>query len=107
MGRMAFPELSHSPVPLREAEADALILALPPLPDAGDILADWPGLQAALEAVGFTGAAGATVRAYAPDATGTPLVVVGTGSDPDAATLRDAVGAAVRTTAPCADAWSA
>ena len=29
---MAFPELSHSPVPLREAEADALILALPPLP---------------------------------------------------------------------------
>ncbi|WP_447949768.1 leucyl aminopeptidase [Microbacterium aurum] len=95
---MAFPELSHSPVPLREAEADALILALPPLPDAGEILADWPGLQAALEAVGFTGAAGATVRAYAPDATGTPLVVVGTGSDPDAATLRDAVGAAVRTT---------
>ncbi|MCG7413834.1 leucyl aminopeptidase [Microbacterium aurum] len=95
---MAFPELSHSPVPLREAEADALILALPPLADAGDILADWPGLQAALEAVGFTGAAGATVRAYAPDATGTPLVVVGTGSDPDAATLRDAVGAAVRTT---------
>ena len=95
---MAFPELSHSPVPLREAEADALILALPPLADAGEILADWPGLQAALEAVGFTGAAGATVRAYAPDATGTPLVVVGTGSDPDAATLRDAVGAAVRTT---------
>ena len=95
---MAFPELSHSPVPLREAEADALILALPPLADAGDILADWPGLQAALEAVGFTGAAGATVRAYAPDATGTPLVVVGTGGDPDAATLRDAVGAAVRTT---------
>ena len=95
---MAFPELSHSPVPLREAEADALILALPPLPDAGEILADWPGLQAALEAIGFTGAAGATVRAYAPDATGTPLVVVGTGSDPDAATLRDAVGAAVRTT---------
>ncbi|WP_455132797.1 leucyl aminopeptidase [Microbacterium aurum] len=95
---MAFPELSHSPVPLREAEADALILALPPLADAGDVLADWPGLQAALEAVGFTGAAGATVRAYAPDATGTPLVVVGTGGDPDAATLRDAVGAAVRTT---------
>lgn len=95
---MAFPELSHSPVPLREAEADALILALPPLADAGDILADWPGLQDALEAVGFTGAAGATVRAYAPDATGTPLVVVGTGGDPDAATLRDAVGAAVRTT---------
>lgn len=95
---MAFPELSHSPVPLREAEADALILALPPLDAAADALADWPGLQAALEAVGFTGAAGVTVRAYAPDATGTPLVVVGTGSDPDAATLRDAVGAAVRTT---------
>ena len=95
---MAFPELSHSPVPLREAEADALILALPPLDAAADALADWPGLQAALEAVGFTGAAGVTVRAYAPEATGTPLVVVGTGSDPDAATLRDAVGAAVRTT---------
>ncbi|MGB4778052.1 leucyl aminopeptidase [Microbacterium sp.] len=95
---MAFPELSHSTDPLREAEADALILALPPLADAADALDDWPGLRASLEAVGFSGAAGAIVRAYAPEATTKPLVVVGTGSAPGADALRDAVGCAVRTT---------
>ncbi|MFT3799118.1 leucyl aminopeptidase [Microbacterium sp.] len=99
---MAFPELSHSTVPLREAEADALILALPALDDPGSgadgILENWPGLRAALTAIGFTGAAGASVRAYAPEATEKPLIVVGTGRAADAGTLRDVVGAAVRTT---------
>ncbi len=93
---MAFPELSTSPLPLADAEADALILAVPPLDDAPDATSDWSGLHATLTAVGFTGAPGAIVRAAAPDATSLPLFVVGTGATPDAATVRDAVGAAVR-----------
>lgn len=95
---MAFPELSHSTMSVRDSGADALILALPPLDDATEALASWPGLHAALEGIGFTGAAGTTVRAFAPESTSLPLVVVGTGSTPDAAALRDAVGGAVRTT---------
>jgi leucyl aminopeptidase len=38
------------------------------------------------------------VRAYAPEATSLPLIVVGTGPAPDTAALREAVGAALRTT---------
>lgn len=95
---MAFPELSTSPAPLSAADADALVLALPPLDEAQAVLADWTGLADALAGVGFTGAAGATTRVHAPDATALPLYVVGTGPSPDAATLRDAIGAAVRTT---------
>lgn len=95
---MAFPDLSHSTAPLRDSAADALILALPPLDNATAPLDGWPGLRASLEAVGFTGAAGTTVRAYAPDATTLPLVVVGTGAAPDSEALRNAVGTAVRTT---------
>lgn len=115
---MALPELSTSTAELRSTEADALVLALPPLEGAAEVLAEWPGLADALGALGFTGAAGATVRAYAPESTTVPLIVIGTGADPDAGVLRDAVGAAVRTTtgfahlavaAPAADAglWSA
>lgn len=95
---MAFPELSSTTEPLREIEADALILALPPLDEASAALAAWPGVADALEAVGFTAAAGATVRVYAPEATRLPLLVVGTGSRPEPVDLRDAIGAAVRTT---------
>jgi len=96
---MAFPELSFTTDPLREITADALVLALPPLSslDGDAELAHWPGLTPALEAVGFTGAPGVSVRAYAPEVTSLPLIVVGTGAEPDTAALRDAVGAAVRT----------
>ena len=95
---MPYPELSYTTSALADIEADALVLALPPLADAADALSAWPGLTEALEGVGFTGAAGSTVRAFAPQATRRPLFVVGTGSSPDAAAVRDAVGAAVRTT---------
>lgn len=95
---MAFPELSTSTAPLSAADADALVLALPPLDGAESALAEWPGLAAALAGLGFTGAAGATLRVYAPDATALPLFVVGVGSDPGAESVRDAIGAAVRTT---------
>ncbi len=95
---MPFPALTLSSAPLTDADADALVLALAPLDEDAENLSDWPGLAASLRAVGFTGAAGSTVRAYAPDATDKPLIVVGTGAAPDAAAVRDAVGAAVRTT---------
>jgi len=98
MERMPYPELSYTTSALADIEADALVLALPPLAEAGEALEGWPGLADALEGVGFTGAAGVTVRAFAPAATRRPLVVVGTGSEPDGAALRDAIGAAVRTT---------
>ncbi|MGX5771231.1 leucyl aminopeptidase [Microbacterium trichothecenolyticum] len=94
---MSFPDLEYRTAPVRESDADLLLLALPPLDAEGSPdLSDWPGLGEALSAVGFTGAPGAWVRVYAPDAAAIPLAVVGTGSTPDAAALRDAVGAAIR-----------
>jgi leucyl aminopeptidase len=94
---MSFPDLAYSDAPIRESDADAILIALPPVEgDAAPDLSDWPGLRDALVATGFTGAAGSWQRVHAPDAVSRPLAVVGTGSSPDAAALRDAVGAAVR-----------
>ncbi|RLK49463.1 leucyl aminopeptidase [Microbacterium telephonicum] len=91
---MPYPELSSTTAPLSDIDADALILALPPSKDGaspGPLPAD------ALAALGFTGAAGQTLRVHAPDVTALPLYVVGTGAAPDADRLRDVIGAAVRT----------
>ncbi|WP_019180617.1 leucyl aminopeptidase [Microbacterium yannicii] len=94
---MSFPDLEYRTTPIRESDADALVLALPPLEgDRSPDLTDWPGVADALAAVGFTGSAGSLTRVYAPESTTLPLAVVGTGTAPDAAALRDAVGAAVR-----------
>ncbi|GAA3903265.1 leucyl aminopeptidase [Microbacterium invictum] len=95
---MPFPVLSFSSVPLLDAEADALVLALPPVDAEASFLTDWPGLAASLQAIGFTGAPGSPVRVFAPEATDKPLIVVGTGADADAAAVRDAVGTALRAT---------
>ncbi len=116
---MSFPDLEYRTDPIRETDADAVLLALPPL-DAGDAptLEDWPGLRDALLGTGFTGAPSSFQRVYAPDSTSLPLAVVGTGAAPSAAALRDAVGAGIRTltgfatvavAAPAADPelWSA
>lgn len=116
---MSFPDLAYSDAPIRESDADAILLALPPVEgdDAPD-LSEWPGLRDALVATGFTGSAGSLQRVYAPESTTLPLAVVGTGAAPDAGALRDAVGSAVRTltgfatiavAAPFADAglWTA
>ncbi|WP_298742323.1 leucyl aminopeptidase [uncultured Microbacterium sp.] len=104
---MPFPELTLSTAslpptdPASPLEADAVVLALPPLSavssDAGELVG-WPGLADTLSALGFTGAAGSILRVHVPEATPLPVFVVGTGSDMDAATVRDAIGAAVRTT---------
>lgn len=98
MDSMSFPDLEYRTAPIRESDADAILLALPPL-EGDDIpaLADWPGLRESLLAVGFTGSPGSVSRVYAPESTSLPLAVVGTGATPDEAALRDAVGAAVRT----------
>ena len=93
---MAFPDLAYRTSPIRESDADAILLALPPL-DEGVPLADWPGLAEALSAVGFTGAPNAFARVYAPESTLLPLAVVGTGATPDASALREAVGSGIRT----------
>jgi leucyl aminopeptidase len=98
METMPYPELTVSPSPVRDSGADAIVLAVPPLDGAAADLSDWPGLADALRGVGFTGAAGATVRAFAPEATTLPLFVVGTGATPTADAIRDAVGSAIRTT---------
>lgn len=114
---MSFPELAHSTEPIRSTDADAIVLALPPLDsDPAPDLAEWPGLSASLAAVGFTGAASSSVRVFAPEVTALSLLVVGTGAKPDAAALRDAVGSAIRgltgfdtvaVAAPLADAGAA
>jgi leucyl aminopeptidase len=97
METMSLPDLEYRTTPVRESDADLLLVALPPLEaEASPDLSDWPGLRDALLAVGFTGAPGAWVRVYAPEVTSLPLAVVGTGAEPDAGALRDAVGAAIR-----------
>jgi leucyl aminopeptidase len=98
METMSFPDLEYRTAPIRESDADAILLALPPLEgdDAPD-LEDWPGLRESLLAVGFTGAGAGVTRVYAPETTALPLAVVGTGTAPDAAAVREAVGAAIRT----------
>ena len=94
---MSFPDLTFSSESIRETDADAILLALPPLDEKDSpVLADWPGLREALAATGFTGAASSYQRAFAPDSTALPLAVVGTGADPDEAAVRDAVGVGIR-----------
>lgn len=94
---MPFPEIAHTSAPVTESDADALVLALPPLDEHADV-AGWPGIAEMLAAVGFTGARGSVHRVFLPAVSSTPVVVVGTGSDPDVHALRDAVGTAVRVT---------
>lgn len=95
---MSFPDLVYSPLPIRETEDDAILLALPPLDGEGaPQLDDWPGLRDALLGVGFTGSPSSFQRVFAPESTLRPLAVVGTGAAPDAAALRAAVGTGIRT----------
>lgn len=95
---MPHPVIATHSTPLRDTDADLLLVALPPLDGVdADALAEWPGLADAAQAVGFTGAPGTVARVWAPEVHEGPLAVVGTGAAPDAATVRAAVGAATRT----------
>ncbi|HWI32014.1 MAG TPA: leucyl aminopeptidase [Microbacterium sp.] len=95
---MPLPELAQSGAPIRESDADAILLAVPSLEgDASPALDEWPGLREALTAVGFTGGPGAFTRMHLPEITSLPLAVVGTGKTPDADAVRGAVGTGIRT----------
>ena len=69
---MSFPDLEYRTDPIRETDADAVLLALPPLDkDDSPTLEDWPGLRDALLGTGFTGAplvvpAGLRARQHEP-----------------------------------------
>ena len=94
---MTLPALSRTTDPFPGSAADAAVLVVPDISDSIESLAAYPGLAESLAAVGFTGAASAFARVYAPDVTSVPLAVVGTGASPTAAAVRNAVGAALRT----------
>ncbi|MRH29798.1 leucyl aminopeptidase [Microbacterium sp. SYP-A9085] len=94
---MPFPTLEHSSSSIRDSDADVLILALPPTDDPPAEIDGFPGLAAALTVIGFTGTAGSVHRVSVGDLPGRAIAVVGTGAEPTADAVRDAVGAALRT----------
>lgn len=99
---MPFPDLHFTSAPLTDSTADALLLALPPLDDAFYEDGLGQAMRETLDAVGFTGAAGAVQRVVLPGVAGLPSIpvaVVGTGASPDRGALRFAAGAGVRTLA--------
>ncbi|GAA1744373.1 leucyl aminopeptidase [Microbacterium paludicola] len=91
---MPIPALALTQDSFPQESAEAAILALPSFAEGDEL--DLPGLRPALDATGFTGAKNSFARVYAPDVTDRPLAVVGLGSDPDAAAVREAVGTAAR-----------
>ncbi|TFB18137.1 leucyl aminopeptidase [Microbacterium sp. 3H14] len=94
---MTLPVLSHTTAQFPGSAADAAVLVVAALPESADSLAGYPGLADALAGVGFTGSAGSFTRVYAPEVTSLPFAVVGAGSTPDAAAVRNAAGTALRT----------
>ncbi|MCI1018245.1 leucyl aminopeptidase [Microbacterium sp. C5A9] len=94
---MTLPALSRTSDQFPGSAADAAVLVIPDISDSAESLSDHPGLAASLAAVGFTGAASAFTRVYAPQVTELPFAVVGVGRAPDARAVRNAVGATLRT----------
>lgn len=93
---MPIPSLALTADPFPADSAEAAILAVPSFGEEDRIAADLPGLRPALDAIGFTGAKNAYARVYAPEVSDRPLAVVGLGAEPDAAAVREGVGAAAR-----------
>ena len=94
---MTLPVLSHTTAQFPGSAADAAVLVVSALPESAEALADYPGLADALAGVGFTGSAGSVMRVHLPEVTSLPFAVVGAGASPDAAAVRNAAGAALRT----------
>jgi leucyl aminopeptidase len=94
---MTLPVLSHTTDQFPGSAADAAVLVVAALPDSAESLTAYPGLADALAGVGFTGSPGSFTRVYAPEVTSLPFAVVGAGDKPDAAAVRNATGAALRT----------
>ncbi|WP_144872581.1 leucyl aminopeptidase [Microbacterium sp. 1.5R] len=93
---MTLPALTRTSEQFPGSAADAAVLVISEITESGDDLASYPGLVEALRGVGFTGSASAFTRVYAPQVTALPFAVVGTGKDPDAVAVRNAVGTALR-----------
>ncbi|HZU94744.1 MAG TPA: leucyl aminopeptidase, partial [Microbacterium sp.] len=64
---MTLPALSRTTDPFPGSAADAAVLVVPDISDSTESLAAYPGLAESLGAIGFTGAASAFTRVYAPD----------------------------------------
>ncbi|WP_407358198.1 leucyl aminopeptidase [Microbacterium sp. LTA6] len=94
---MTLPVLSHTTDPFPGSTADAAVLVVPDLSDSTESIGAFSGLAEALNGIGFTGAASAFARVYAPEVTALPFAVVGAGKTPNAAAVRNAVGTALRT----------
>lgn len=94
---MTLPVLSHTTDQFPGSAADAAVLIVAALPDSAESLAGYPGLADALAGVGFTGSVGSFTRVFVPEVTSSPFAVVGVGSSPDAAAVRNAAGTALRT----------
>ena len=92
---MPFPSVAYTDAPVRESDADAILLIVPTLSEGAPDPDGWDGLGAALTAVGFTGATGSFQRVHVPGVQ-TPLAVAGAGTDPGEAALRDAAGVGLR-----------
>jgi len=80
-----------------DTNADAVVLVVAGLTDTPEDLSPFSSTHAALTAVGFTGKAGAYARIPAPEIAGVPVAVVSAGAAPDASSVREAAGAALRT----------
>lgn len=96
METMTLPALSRSSAPFPGSAADAAVLVVPDISESADSLSDYPGLAETLENIGFTGAASAFARVFAPRITSLPFAVVGAGGAQDALSVRNAVGTALR-----------
>lgn len=94
---MTLPVLSHTTDQFPGSAADAAVLVVAALPGSADSLKAYPGLADALAGVGFTGSPGSFTRVHVPEVTSLPFAVVGAGDKPDAAAVRNATGAALRT----------
>lgn len=94
---MSFPVVESRTAPVTETDADAVVLVVPTVSGiADDDLAAFPDLRESLTAVGFTGAAGTSTRVWVPRSFSVPVLVVGCGESPDAASLRAAAGLGCR-----------
>jgi leucyl aminopeptidase len=100
MAVMAIPSLQLTTDSPAESEADVLVLLSTKTPDGVRLVGPAPALDdsvaVSLAAVGATGASEELVRLPSPFSGTASLAVVGVGSNPDAESVRNAVGAAVR-----------
>lgn len=90
---MPLPDIAVTHAPFSAHEAEALLLAVPAIAEAGPEL---DALRPALEAVGFSGAKGSYARVHAPGVIEGPIAVVGLGAGATIDTVRDVVGAGTR-----------